>query len=307
MIQPNRSVDEFPVDPCEDQGNEAAVLRNAKWIRRGAGFTLLSALITAGGTTTALLTPESEALRYFDDPSYFVDAGILLLLALGVWRKSRFCATSVPLYFVASKVITLAETGNTSGSLVSLLFLYVFIRAAIATYSYHAQLKTADPAYRPTKWWMFVIAAPIAVLGLFALVFGMASSLQFVPQTRVVPGDELPTRIVQKMRNHGLLENDEQIQAYYSAALFSFLADGNLFTDRRVVSYALESGELFYTSALFNNVKALELERSETMFEESILFVTTVESEEFYLLLSAENDGDLEFHEELSRLCGLPR
>lgn len=72
-----------------------------------------------------------------------VDVALIFGLAYGIWRKSRVCAVLMLAYFLMSKIWMVVETGQFQGSFVALIFLYYYLRGAIATFKYHALIQGA--------------------------------------------------------------------------------------------------------------------------------------------------------------------
>ena len=65
-----------------------------------------------------------------------IDVVLIFILAFGIYKKSRFAATFMLLYFLLSKIWIIVETGKPSGFW-SLIFLYFYFQAMVATYRYH--------------------------------------------------------------------------------------------------------------------------------------------------------------------------
>ena len=73
------------------------------------------------------------------------------------------------------------------------------------------------------------------IVGLLMLV-GLAIEGGFVPDANALPKGKLHPRVITQLRELGIIEADEEVQFFYSSALFSIEADGNLFTDDRAIS-----------------------------------------------------------------------
>ena len=66
-----------------------------------------------------------------------VDVVLILALAFGISRKSRVCAVLMFCYFVISKVMLIASTGQVSGLFMGLVFLYFYALGVQGTFEYH--------------------------------------------------------------------------------------------------------------------------------------------------------------------------
>ena len=109
--------------------------------------------------------------------------------------------------------------------------------------------------------------------------------------TTVVDGEEIGPRDRRMLRSEGVLEPGEDIVLFYSAGIFSIREDGNMVTDRRVISYWLEDDEIWMVSAVFGEIADATMEVEGGTFEDSVIAITETDGEEFKLLASIEKDG----------------
>lgn len=141
---------------------------------------------------------------------------------------------------------------------------------------------------------------------MMALVFGLLAYVvwQFEsgawPDSAVTAGEDLPEFVEELLLENQILEPGEQILYFYSMALTDYLEDGNVLTDRRVISYAMDEVKLNVSSATFEEILLIEPEYTEDFFEDTTLMVET-EDEYIYLFLSTEDGQDRAFIEELER------
>jgi len=105
-----------------------------------AGF--IASLVTFGITfiVTYISVIDSTDIGYGTDWVLFFDVGIVAILAIGIWFKSRTAATLMFIYFVFSKILTLIE-GRFDGIVFGLIFLFFYGRAMIGTFRYHSLVK----------------------------------------------------------------------------------------------------------------------------------------------------------------------
>ena len=71
----------------------------------------------------------------------FIDAAFIFGLAFGIYKKSRTCALIILVYFIASKINIMVETGKPSGLIMGLLFAYFFWEGVTGTFAYHKHRK----------------------------------------------------------------------------------------------------------------------------------------------------------------------
>ena len=144
----------------------------------------------------------------------------------------------------------------------------------------------------------------VAALVLGSLITALAVAASFAPPTRALEGAEIPESYQATLLEAGILQPDERMVFFYSMGLFSILEDGNLLTDRRVVSYETLEGELLVASAPYEEVEEVDARFSESVFEDTLISVSTLHGEQFVLIVSAEDGGDRRFVAELRRRTG---
>lgn len=98
------------------------------------------------GSITLLVTLLAVAGISFmgADAWFFFDVALIFGLTFGIYRKSRVCAVLMLIYFVASKIINIVQTGEFSGWLVGLLFAYLYFQGVVGTFAYHRFIKGAE-------------------------------------------------------------------------------------------------------------------------------------------------------------------
>ena len=122
---------------------ETEIEKAAKAIKGGwvaalisAAFTLVITILGATGTADLGLNADWYML---------VDVALLLILAFGIYKKSRIAATIMFGYFLLSKILIIVETGQFQGFILAFVFLYFYGNAMLWTFKYH-RLKTAEDA-----------------------------------------------------------------------------------------------------------------------------------------------------------------
>ena len=264
-------------------------------IRFGAAAALVSALLTFVVVLAATMTGMPE-LAVWNDPANFVDVALLLGLAYGVFRRSRAAGVFLLLYFVASRVLIIAETGNLAGIFVSAIFLYLIGRATWGTFVYRRAQERDEHARRKAGRWVIIYAGAMAVV-VFVVLIGLGGLIEagVIPDSAAVPGDQLTDHQLNSLRDAGLVRPEEEILYFYSDGFFSILDDGNFFTNERVVSYAREDDSLLYESARFSEITDLGVEFADGFLENTNIVVTTADGREFLLWVSNESGRDSVF------------
>jgi hypothetical protein len=163
-----------------------------------------------------------------------------------------------------------------------------------------AEIRTVHERLRPgldgTVAWSARSIAALVVGGAFVSLAALGT---FGPPTHVQLGSEVPDRHARVLRDAGILEPGERIEFLYSNAFFSVASEGNLLTDRRVVSWEEAAGERYVYAAPFAEVAAVEPEYSSDVFTDSVLTVFTRDGDSFLLFLSNEKGRDRAFVEAL--------
>ncbi len=134
------------------------------------------------------------------------------------------------------------------------------------------------------RFWCFVVAAA------FFMYVGA-----YGPETSVYPGDKVPSRFTDTMKEVGALEEGEEILFFYSDG-FTDILDGFYFvSDQRVVIYSpLAPGEPL-TSISFDEIAELEIYRDESFLSDSEITLTLDNGEYVFVPVSSELGRDRKF------------
>lgn len=149
-----------------------------------------------------------------------------------------------------------------------------------------------------------------AVLALFtvpllALIVG--PSLKLMPATVAVNGDQVPSWHIRWMREEGLLDDDETVIYFYSADLLSFRSDGNVVTDKSVISYWMENDELYGDYAYYDQIASVEVEFTDSLLDDTVVMIRTHDGEDLVLLVSPEEETDHLFVEAIEQRAATAR
>ena len=122
-----------------------------------------------------------------------------------------------------------------------------------------------------------------------------------MPSAEVLAGDKLPNSEVRTLLSEGIIDDNEQVVYFYSAGVSSILEDGNLLTDRRVISYFTNNeNELEMYELFFAEIRNVELVQDGNFLNDSIYKVFSNEGDAWLLLyLSTTSRGDIRFIEAL--------
>jgi len=150
------------------------------------------------------------------------------------------------------------------------------------------------------KWLLICgIAIGSVILALFGtcVYIGVQS-----PDTRVLPGRQVPARFMAQIRKLDLLEPGEQIQYFYSDALLNIEEGMYFLTDRKVVIYSRS----FDDPAIiipFSEIVDVEVTFSDSWFEDSVITMTLADDTYNWFPVSSEGGGDKKVYETLKKRC----
>lgn len=99
----------------------------------------------SAGITVVLNFLQFDAgdVNLFSDPVVLYDVIIILLLAFGIYKKSRVCAIAMLIYFILGKIFQFQEYASygidtpPSTYLVAVVFIYFYFQAVRGTIAFH--------------------------------------------------------------------------------------------------------------------------------------------------------------------------
>src|SRR5690606_7600414 len=125
------------------------------------------------------------------------------------------------------------------------------------------------------------------------------------PDTAVVDANKIRLKDLDLLVTEGILKEEEKVELFYSAGLTSIIEDGNILTDRRVISYELVDGELLIYSAKFAEIANIVIIQEGDYLNDTIIEIWKLDNNGFRLFLSTESDGDKRFIDEIKRKVNL--
>lgn len=138
------------------------------------------------------------------------------------------------------------------------------------------------------------IALGVLFVALLAGVvwLGMQIESGAMPDTMIVAGNKLRTPAREAINKAISLRPGETITFFYSTGLLSWEEDGNLITNQRVVSYMQDEGQLVVEEADYDNIEEITPIFSEEWIDDTLVWITPKEGDEFMIALSIEDDLD---------------
>ncbi len=147
-------------------------------------------------------------------------------------------------------------------------------------------------------------AVPIAVLFLVFLVFGFGILSGHIADSKVVTGRKLPARVSKVVKESASLEADEKILYFYSTTITPD-GDGNVVTNKRVISYVNDGTDAWCESILIEDIAEVEFLKSDGWLEDSVIVVISNDGTELTLYAATEEKGDERMVKEIRKLAGL--
>ena len=108
-------------------------------------------------------------------------------------------------------------------------------------------------------WRRYPVAALVPAVVLLVSAGPVTARRGLTPAPTLVAGDALPARHVAALRDAGYLEPDEAVVHFYSAGIGTILEDGNIQTNRRLVTYARETNGQFFDALSYDSIADLSL------------------------------------------------
>lgn len=134
----------------------------------------------------------------------------------------------------------------------------------------------------------------LVLVGLALLVFiGVVS-----PETSIYLGNEVPDKFIRAAQELDVLDDGEEIQYFYSDAMFDVKASMYFLTDRKLVLQSTDWQEPTI-SIPFREIESLDIFRETSFIMDSTVFVTTKSGDEYSFPLSSEKNLDERFYETL--------
>lgn len=264
----------------------------AGFVIAGLGVLLLIFVLTTG---------VSDFLPVPIDLYNLFDFAIYVVCSIFILRRSRFAAVFLLLIYAFNMIATHTMAGEFKPvSLVLPVIVAIFMARGIwGTFAYHKIRKQADPSYKAAPKWATWVLLPAGVVLIVCL--GCIGGVTFFgPPTEVTAGADLNPKFVRELKDNGIIEEDETVEWFYSAGMFSVVEEGNILTNWRAISYDNYDGEEFHASASYEEITDLSLKRGD-FFNDSIITVSCDDGSTFELWITVSMGGDDRFLEELKK------
>ncbi|WP_432467245.1 DUF3857 domain-containing transglutaminase family protein [Agarivorans sp. Z349TD_8] len=221
-----------------------------------------------------------------------------------LWRKlktdneQRFTQSHLPNKWLA---ILLALIYSASGFIINtdywqLLSLLLSVALVIPLANYILFINGPDSAamLRNSKWRFRHYLLTILTAPLF--MFQVSSSFGVIPSDTVVKGTWLLDHDIKTMQRQGIIKPGDQIDYFYSDALFFVGNDGNGFTQRHVFSYWKDDEQRINKQlASYSEIRQIKVDWAKTVNKNSTVTVIRKDGSEFILYVSNVDHKDQQF------------
>ncbi len=249
----------------------------------------------------AITIDKQGTLGARNDYANLLDIVFVALCGIGLLKCSRTAAILILIYWVLAKIYAWMILSHASGVVVDVIFLYFFANATRGTFAYrniqHRQKSYQAPRYK----WPLIVGKLLGLLVVGFALYVVLMEAGYFPSTATLSEDKISDYHRSKLVAAGFISENERLIFFYSNALVSVLSDGNVLTDRRVISYELVDGENEYFSAVFDEIHGFEIKSRGDSEEPTVVEIHPIEKESFILFLSADDDKDLAFLRALSK------
>ncbi|WP_417384036.1 hypothetical protein [Gimesia sp.] len=294
--------DQYNLDDAVRDANQASI----------AAF--IAAAVSGLLIVAAMASSADGPLGQFADPVNLIDVALVVACGVGLRFYSRTAAITLVIYYILAKIIMMLEEGRPSGLLFTFIWLYFYWKGIRGSFAYHRLRKEADSNYRSTPVWFYYFVIPVGgiilslvVLGLSLFGLGLIAESGALVNSAVITGDQLSESDLQLLLDEGIIRPDETVLYFYSAGITSISDDGNLLTDKRVVSYERIEGVLEVYAAKYEDVAEVIIVEEGNFIDDTIVEINTTDDDVFLLLLSPLEEGDQTFINELrSRVPSKP-
>lgn len=138
-------------------------------------------------------------------------------------------------------------------SYISLGNFLLFVPLLISVDRLNLRNGIVGPAYRRLGW----VHGMAALVGMPILVMLAVTTFQYMTAKRLVGGAELLESEEQFLRENEILPSGESVIIFYATDLLDRRLGGHFFTEKRVVSYRQEMGEIWMHEVLWRGIEAI--------------------------------------------------
>lgn len=226
----------------------------------------------------------------------FIDLAIIIVLTYGIYRKNRFCALGMLIYFTINTISRAITQKSSYIGIVSIIFIIFFIQGTIATFIIHKSIQNNSNHKNKKKVFVKIVSGfTFAII----IVFFTLSSLG--PSTEVISGEKLNKKYYNFIYDNKLIDPSEKIICWYSDAFYNFKNRFYFFTDKHIVIY-IKKHKRPDMSIPFSEISFLDIQKEKTFFKDSKIKITLKNNSVLNIPVSNDNNGDEMFFNKLKSI-----
>jgi hypothetical protein len=266
----------------------------------------IAACVSGGATIVvvaiAILINDNDKLKIWNDYSNLIDVFLIFGCAYGIhYKKSRFAAVLLFLYFIIARIFMGIETGRPTGALIGLVFLYFYGKAIQGAFTFHKIEKVENPNYKSSSKLAIFAGISTILLILVASGIGLMSMTGMMPSTVVQSGVEMSQKDKDTLLSSNVIFVDDEVLYFFSEGFVSILEGGQVLTDDRVIAYQNdENQELQIYEIYYDDIASVELVQAGDALNFSVYQINSYDPNVWLrIYLSTEEGGDKVFIETL--------
>jgi hypothetical protein len=260
---------------------------------------IFTAGVTFIGSAIGTYSETFQSIYGFDEWG-FLEVTLIAGLTFGIYKKNRFCALSLLIYFVLGKVANAAYSGKFGHVIAALLFGYFFFQGTRATFQIHKHLVETGQKSKKKRGTIFYIG--IGILSLIIIAVGFYLVLvTLAPDPWVIPGKQLNKKYSTFIQEQRLIKDEEEIIYWYSDGFPDFKSGFYFFTKGKVIVYCKdwENPAIILPFTIIDDIK---FEHEPAIFGFSRIILMLNDSTEVYFPVSSEKGGDKKFYDTLTKM-----
>ncbi|NCN09310.1 MAG: hypothetical protein GW938_05645 [Leptospira sp.] len=259
----------------------------------GAFYTILTLLLSIIG-----IFNEEIRVKHGFDAWGLIDVAILAALTYGVYKRNRYSALSLLLYFIIGKIVSFNTNSGFYGILFGIIFSYFYFQGVRACFHLHKLTNNKEEGER-TKSWKYKIGFFIlSILSLGFLIFMTLVALG--PKEEVLSGIYLDKKYKKFLKENKLINSGEEIEYWYSDGFTDFKDGFYFFTNEKVVLYK-NNWEEKSILIPYLSIQNIEFEKQASYYEDSKITITMDDSYVTFPV-SSTGDGDEKFIKRLLQI-----
>ncbi|MEM7568928.1 MAG: hypothetical protein AAF337_03955 [Pseudomonadota bacterium] len=233
---------------------------------------------------------------YLLDFERMISTALILGAGFAVKHHARFWAILLFAFFIANSVMLAMGHGRFIFIIVSFIFCFFFGRSLVGTVVWHRLNKRSEEVPLRTPIWRKALSALgilVTIILTILIAFGAWSEIRNGPSAAVSFKDNISQKTIEVLDQLELIDEGEEVLAFYSTAVFDLKDEGFILTDRRAIGYRSGDGQVSSRHIAYENIGHIEVLNEGGVTSETVVQIRSLaDGKSLILKLSPENDGD---------------